>query len=65
MQPSPNPDQFTRKTPLTKEELVAYRRQMTGDDFDILYTCDRCSCAHVCLCAFDGYNTDGDCLYAK
>jgi hypothetical protein len=28
-------------------------------------TCDRCARAATCPCAFDGYNTDGDCLASK
>jgi hypothetical protein len=29
------------------------------------YTCDGCTLVRVCLLAFDGWNTDGDCLREK
>lgn len=29
------------------------------------FTCDRCDYAPRCRFAFDGYNTDGDCLAEK
>lgn len=29
------------------------------------FTCDGCPAAAYCTCAFDSYNTDGDCLAMK
>lgn len=63
-------DEWTRETALTPDELAAYRKKMVelGDELGHSpwdYTCDRCSRAAICKLAFDGYNTDGDCLYSK
>lgn len=34
--------------------------------FDIKeFTCDDCGARFSCPCAFDAYNTDGDCLMEK
>lgn len=33
--------------------------------FDTVFTCDSCPTAPTCRLAFDGYNTNGDCLAEK
>lgn len=63
-------DEWTREVPLTPEELAAYRLQQIkwGDELGLspdVFTCDNCALAPKCKLAFDGYNTDGDCLYSK
>lgn len=30
-----------------------------------VFTCDDCTAAQTCSLAFDGYNTNGDCLLSK
>lgn len=32
---------------------------------DTAFTCDSCGERHICVSAFDAYNTDGDCLEDK
>jgi len=63
-------DQWVRETPLTPQELAAYRAEQVAFQEEHFgptqkYTCDECGLAPKCKLAFDGYNTDGDCLYEK
>lgn len=63
------------KPPLTPEQIVALKRslvkQFAGtlmEPFykeDTVFTCDDCPSNGGCEYAFDGYNTDGDCLAIK
>ena len=41
------------------------REKAVSEDEDAPLTCDRCESAPICFCAFDFYNTDGDCLALK
>ena len=63
-------NEWTRETPLSPIELMAERRDMHARNNELgytpdRYTCDDCAFAPRCKLAFDGYNTDGDCLYSK
>ena len=66
----PSADEWTRAVPLNPEQLKEFRAHLValGDELghsSDVYTCDGCARAPICLLAFDGYNTDGDCLYSK
>jgi len=41
------------------------REKAVSEDEDTELTCDYCEAAPICFCAFDTYNTDGDCLARK
>lgn len=63
-------DVWTRDTPFTSEQLKAFRAKMVEHCNELgrapeKFTCDDCARASKCKLAFDGYNTDGDCLYSK
>jgi hypothetical protein len=64
------PDQWTRKTPITFQELADLRKKAI-EALDktvgspVSFTCDNCPWATVCTLVFDGYNTSGDCLWEK
>lgn len=47
---------------LRKHSREAYKKH--GMDIDV-FTCDNCGLVRKCRLAFDGYNTNGDCLYDK
>jgi hypothetical protein len=46
---------------LRTKSINEYREGMIVDEF----TCDHCAQVSYCSLAFDIYNTDGECLYAK
>lgn len=56
-------------TPLTPEQLAELRAWALRDPSWVEppkeYTCDGCALAPTCSLVFDGWNTDGDCLYIK
>lgn len=62
---------WLRKTPLTREQLEALRKEKIVFASKLLekepdqFTCDACRIADICKLAFDSYNTSGDCLYEK
>jgi len=62
---------WLRAAPLTDDELKkerARRVEWLDEHFEMKvgkFTCDDCSMVRDCTLAFDGYNTDGDCLYDK
>ncbi len=63
-------DQWVRAVPLTPEELSVHRAKQVEfcnqmGSAPEKFTCDGCGFAPSCKLAFDGYNTDGDCLYEK
>jgi hypothetical protein len=64
-------DQWIRETPLTGEQVAAFRVEQVKRAADFVghtpetYTCDDCWMAHKCHLAFDPYNLGGDCLYEK
>lgn len=64
-------DMYIRTQPLTPSELKVFREKQTARNgevmnvTDIKYTCDECDLAPTCDLAFDGYNTNGDCLLSK
>ena len=64
-------DEWTREKPLTTSELATYRELKRQHLLEVYghtlegCTCDECSRAPICHLAFDGYNTNGDCLYEK
>jgi hypothetical protein len=58
----------TRKVKLTEEQVAEERRRLTllnGHPEDVVYSCDSCGGRNDCAYAFDGYNTNGDCLAEK
>ena len=64
-------DEWTREKPLSEDELATLRKECVKREEDLggrclrKFTCDECSRASICRLAFDGYNTNGDCLYEK
>lgn len=52
-------DQWAGKNDML--ELIKRRENFEGCDC----TCDKCLCVTICRLAYDGYNTNGDCLYDK
>lgn len=44
------------------QEVRSYISEKYGID---QFTCDDCTQKETCPCAFDAYNTDGDCLMEK
>lgn len=64
-------DPWLYKRPSTEEELreerIASIAELAeaGHIIDRGFTCDNCGMKAVCSLAFDGYNTNGDCLYDK
>ncbi len=62
-------DEWTRKTPLSAEELNELKESAYADaaaeDKTVEFTCDECGRAAVCHLAYDMYNTAGDCLWEK
>jgi hypothetical protein len=59
---------LNRRVPLTPEELANEReRSIAAADLPstVEFTCDTCGAVSFCTLAFDGYNTDGDCLAEK
>lgn len=53
-----------RKLLVLRQESVKHLRLVVGYDVE-RFTCDDCSGAPDCDYAFDGYNTNGDCLAEK
>lgn len=59
------------KVPRTPAQMKAFRKTVIARVAEITgtspakFTCDDCKIANICTLAFDGYNTDGDCLYDK
>jgi hypothetical protein len=58
------------KTPRTPDELAELRHESLERERQegrkvSEFTCDGCTLAPVCFFAFDGYNTDGDCIASK
>lgn len=56
--------------PRTADELKAHRAAMVAHENRLgvapdVFTCDECQFAIRCRFAFDGYNTNGDCLASK
>ncbi len=47
-----------KNSPVTEENRAKYKSQ-------IFYTCHHCGSGDECECAFDDYNTNGDCLAIK
>lgn len=59
---------WERETPLTPEEVAAYRAEVVASqegDPSTVFTCDACSRTNTCMLAFDTYNAHGDCLAEK
>jgi hypothetical protein len=48
-----------------RAESVDWMKQHGETNGEIVFTCDTCRFAPCCELAFDGYNTDGDCLLSK
>lgn len=52
---------------MTPDELTAYLKYLK-EEFGIEledFTCHSCNLKEACSYAYDGYNTDGDCLALK
>lgn len=67
-EPVDYPDPWTLTVPWDDADLAAERSHVIdhhGMPADVVFTCDDCARANVCVLAFDPYNTDGDCLYNK
>lgn len=60
-------DEWTRSIPITDAELANLRFKAIQDIDcgEIEFTCDGCARAKICTLVYDGYNTNGDCLYDK
>lgn len=74
MIPRPTDEEFKagkRKLPLSPEQVKEDRAQQVAvhfpgeDPTKVVLFCDECRDNNVCIYAFDGYNTDGDCLAEK
>ena len=61
-------------SPRTDEEQKKIREEgvqdlvkliVVDDRSKVKFTCDECTSNRTCAYAFDGYNTDGDCLAEK
>lgn len=48
-----------------RAESIAWHAEHHGRIIDRGFTCDNCPMKAICSLAFDGYNTEGDCLYDK
>lgn len=56
----------TLDQPATKAEMRERRQRSAKELGDyVTFTCDDCRYAPLCDFAFDGYNTNGDCLAEK
>lgn len=60
-------DQWSNLTPpLTLDQMRRLEELSLQDHAPgVTLTCSSCTSAGVCALAFDGYNTDGDCLMTK
>ena len=57
------PDGWYKKN--TMPELIESRNSFMRENGDAECTCDFCLDVTRCALAYDGYNTQGDCLLAK
>jgi hypothetical protein len=48
----------------TVPEIIKMREDFLKEDIGEC-TCDKCLCVMFCQCAYDFYNSQGDCLLAK
>lgn len=69
--PTEDDDEFVLLHPRSDQEVarlrqasVVHLKERFGHEVTA-FTCDGCVLAPQCLLAFDGYNTDGDCLLSK
>lgn len=54
-------------TERTMQELMELRKATLFyfNNDEVVFTCDTCLDFYRCHCAFDAYNTEGDCLMVK
>jgi len=49
----------------TEEEFSRIQERFKSENPGEKCTCDGCCDKKICSCAYDFYNTQGDCLYGK
>lgn len=51
---------------LTEKEITSIKTELAKHDLKIEdMTCYKCINANICICSFDIYNINGDCLMEK